>query len=82
MLRLDVLRTEQRLAVRLKFMMIRLFSGREAPDVMRALHYRQERFGQPFSNLLQAVMRGPSEWSIGDRELFAAFVSHQNQCKF
>ena len=30
----------------------------------------------------QAVMRGPSEWSIGERELFAAFVSRLNQCDF
>jgi AhpD family alkylhydroperoxidase len=24
----------------------------------------------------------PSEWSVGERELFAAFVSAQNQCPF
>jgi len=27
-------------------------------------------------------MRGESEWSVGERELFAAFVSCQNQCPF
>jgi len=28
------------------------------------------------------VMRGPSDWSVGERELFAAFVSSLNQCPF
>ncbi len=51
-------------------------------DVHRGLRYRSERFGAPFSELAQDVMRGPSDWSIGERELFAAFVSAQNQCPF
>jgi hypothetical protein len=51
-------------------------------DVVRMLSYRPELFGQPFSEALQRVMRGPSDWSIAERELFAAFVSAQNQCPF
>lgn len=51
-------------------------------DISLALRYRPELFGQPFSQLLQQVMKGPSEWSEGERELFAAFVSVQNQCPF
>jgi uncharacterized peroxidase-related enzyme len=27
-------------------------------------------------------MRGPSAWSVGDRELMAAFVAKTNQCEF
>jgi hypothetical protein len=51
-------------------------------DVVRTMRYRSELFGRPFSAALQQVMRGPSEWSPGERELFAAFVSRQNQCVF
>ena len=51
-------------------------------DVVRTLVYRSELFGRPFSAALQRVMRGPSDWSVGERELFAAFVSAQNQCPF
>ena len=29
-----------------------------------------------------AALRGPSDWSEGERELFAAFVSALNQCPF
>ena len=49
---------------------------------MRTMRYRSELFGRPFSAALQQVMRGRSEWSPGERELFAAFVSRQNQCVF
>ena len=51
-------------------------------DVVRTMRYRSDMFGQPFSAALQRVMRGPSDWSVGERELFAAFVSAQNQCPF
>ena len=53
-----------------------------ASDVVRMLEHRPELFGRPFSEALQDVMRGPSEWSVAERELFAAFVSSLNQCPF
>ena len=81
-MRLPALENKQTLKVRMKLKFVELVSGRRAPDVLRALHYKQERWGEPFSALLHAVMRGPSDWSIGERELFAAFVSHLNQCRF
>jgi hypothetical protein len=51
-------------------------------DISLALRYRPELFGEPFSELLQKVMKGPSEWTEAERELFAAFVSLRNQCPF
>lgn len=51
-------------------------------DISLALRYRPELFGQPFSELLQEVMKGPSAWTEAERELFAAFVSLRNQCPF
>jgi hypothetical protein len=51
-------------------------------DISRGLRYRPELFGEPFQQLLQDVMKGPSPWSEGERELFAAFVSSQRQCPF
>ena len=70
------------LANRLLYGVIRVLSGFRAPDVVRTLRYRRHLFGQPHSAHTQAVMRGPSEWSVGERELFAAFVSRLNQCHF
>ncbi|MFL5912105.1 MAG: hypothetical protein ACJ768_16215 [Gaiellaceae bacterium] len=51
-------------------------------DISLALRYRPELFGAPFSEFLQEVMKGPSDWSEAERELFAAFVSKLNQCPF
>jgi hypothetical protein len=53
-----------------------------APGVVRTLLYRKEFFGRAFSKLTQQVMRGPSPWTVGEREIFAAFVSRLNQCVF
>lgn len=64
------------------FALVRLLSGHRAPDVIRVVKYRPELFGEPYGALTQRVMRGDSDWSVGERELFAAFVSHLNQCPF
>ena len=56
--------------------------GVSPSDVRKTLTYRTDMFGTPFARALQDVMRGPSEWSVGERELFAAFVSRRNQCPF
>jgi hypothetical protein len=61
---------------------IRKRSGREPLGVVKTLLYRPELFGRPFSEALDEAMRGPSEWSPGERELFAAFTSRLNQCPF
>ncbi len=54
----------------------------EPPDVLKTLHYRPELFGRPFSDTLDLAMNGPSDWSVGERELFAGFVSSISQCPF
>jgi hypothetical protein len=61
---------------------IRDRTGREPLGVVKTLLYRPEVFGLPFSQALDHVMRGPSQWSAGERELFAAFTSLLNQCPF
>ncbi len=61
---------------------IRERSGFEPLGVVKTILYRPELFGRPFSAALDEVMRGPSDWSEGERELFAAFTSLLNQCPF
>jgi hypothetical protein len=79
-MRLSKVEHQHRLPQKLMLVVMRLIIGRRAPDVLRTLLYRPELFGKPFAQWVQAVMRGPSVWSIGQRELFAAFTSHLNQC--
>jgi hypothetical protein len=80
--RLSNVERGDRIGVRLFFRFIQAVSGFRAPDVMRTLRYHRQQFGRPHSAHTHAVMRGPSEWSVGERELFAAFVSRRNQCHF
>ena len=61
---------------------IRERSGTEPLGVVKTLMYRPELFGAAQCEWTQAVMRGPSDWSVGERELFAAFTSKLNQCVF
>ncbi len=51
-------------------------------DVVKALNYRPELFGGPYSAMIHELLRGESEWSVGERELFAAFTAHLNSCPF
>jgi len=71
-----------RLGEKVKLVLIRLLSRRRVPDVVKTILYRPELWGRPMCAWTQAVMRGPSEWSVGERELFAAFTSRLNQCVF
>ena len=71
-----------RLKQKLMLGLIRLLSGRRVQDVVKTLMYRPEFFGRPQCAWTQAVMRGPSDWSVGERELFAAFTSKLNNCVF
>jgi hypothetical protein len=68
--------------VRAFFGLIQGVSRRAPPDILKTLGYRPGFFGVAYSELTHEVMRGPSPWSIAERELFAAFTSSLNQCVF
>jgi hypothetical protein len=80
-MRLKKVHQGHRLPDKLMLTMMNLIVG-HAPGVVRTLRYRKEFFGHPFSELTEQVMRGASEWTVGEREMFAAFVSRLNQCVF
>jgi len=81
-MRLEILDRGHSLKTKAIFGMIKVVSRHRAPDVLRALMYRPEFFGNPMGYVFQEAMRGPSEWSIGDRELMAAYISKTNECEF
>ena len=81
-MRLRRIERGHRLIGKLRLTVVRWLLGDRAPDIVRVLFYRPELFGEPFSACLERALRGPSEWSVGERELFAAFVSRLNRCKF
>lgn len=81
-MRLRKVATGHRLPAKLKLLAMRLMGRREPPDVIKALLYRPEFFGKAANALFQAALRGPSDWTVGERELMAAYVSRLNQCLF
>jgi len=81
-MRLKIVENGHRLPQKAILTLIRLMSGMRAPDILRTLMYRPEFFGTHINAWLEATMRGPSQWSVGERELFAAFTSHVNRCPF
>jgi uncharacterized peroxidase-related enzyme len=64
------------------FRLIRLVSGRPLPDAARITFYRPDFYGSHMKKFTQQAMRGRSTWSVGDRELMAAYVSKVNDCPF
>jgi len=64
------------------FAVIRAVSRQAVPDVIKLVKYRADFYGRPMQGVTQEAMRGPSTWSVGDRELMAAFVSKMNECEF
>ena len=81
-MRLSVVDTGHEPAEAAMLAAIRERSGAEPLGVVKTLLYRPDLFGTPFSEELDVVMRGPSEWSPGERELFAGFTSLLSQCLF
>ena len=81
-MRLDVLDRGHALKYKAMFAVIRLMSRQRVPDVVKTLTYRPDFFGTPMNECFQEAMRGPSPWSVGDRELMAAYVSKVNECEF
>jgi len=61
---------------------ISIVSGMRLPDAARVAFYHKSFFGAPMGAWTQAAMRGPSPWSVGERELMAAMVANWNSCAF
>jgi AhpD family alkylhydroperoxidase len=64
------------------FALIRTVSRQPVLDVIKLVKYRADFYGGPMQGVTQEAMRGPSAWSVADRELMAAFVAKTNQCEF
>ena len=79
-MRLSILDHGHRLRTRLLFTLIRVMSGHPVVDAVKVALYRPDFYGA--GPLTQEAMRGRSDWSIGDRELMAAYVSKVNTCPF
>src|SRR5258706_327282 len=81
-MRLKILTSGYDFGTKVLFAFIQLVSRQPTPDAARLVFYRPDFYGAPMKGFTHLAMRGPSTWSVGDRELMAAFVSKMNACAF
>ncbi len=81
-MRLEVLNKGYTTGTKVLFSLIKVMSRYPLPDAAKLVFYRPEFYGTPMKKFTQRAMRGPSAWSIADRELMAAYISKLNECTF
>jgi len=79
-MRLQILDRGHPLRTKALFAVIRVVSRQPVVDAVKLAFYRPDFYGA--GDLTHEAMRGPSDWSIGDREMMAAVVSQANDSPF
>jgi uncharacterized peroxidase-related enzyme len=81
-MRLAILDSGHGFGTKALFALIRAVSRQPVLDVIKLVKYRANFYGGPMQGVTHEAMRGPSPWSVGDRELMAAFVAKTNECEW
>src|SRR5258708_32533272 len=81
-MRLNILNKGYTLGTKVLFAFLHLVSRQPLPDAAKLVFYRPDFYGAPMGAFTHLAMRGPSAWSVGDRELMAAFASKTNAGAF
>src|SRR5258707_13718396 len=81
-MRLKILNSGYGFGTKVLFAFIHAVSRQPVADAAKLVFYRPDFYGAPMKEFTHEAMRGPSAWSVGDRELMAAFVSQMNACEF
>ena len=80
-MRLKILDRGSGLLQRVQYAVIRRFVG-HVPGSVSATSYRRNFFGKHFALCAQEALRTRGEWTVGELEIFAAFVSRLNRCRY
>jgi AhpD family alkylhydroperoxidase len=81
-MRLRILDNGHGFGTKALFALIRAASRQPVLDIIKLVKYRPDFYGNPMSKVTHEAMRGPSSWTVADRELMAAFIAKTNQCEF
>ncbi len=81
-MRLRILDNGHSFGTKALFALIRVVSRQPVLDVIKLVKYRPDFYGGPMQRITQEAMRGPSAWSVADRELMAALVAQTNHCEW
>lgn len=80
-MRLEILNSGHRPIQKLLLRVAALVGG-QIPGPIAVMSYRREIFGQGLAKCFQEAMRQQTEWTDGETEVFAAFVSKLNSCSY
>ena len=81
-MRLKILDNGHGFATKALFALIATASRKPVLDIIKLVKYRPGFYGNAMAEVTHEAMRGPSTWSVGDRELMAAVVAQTNDCAF
>ena len=81
-MRPEILNSGYGAGTKLLFALVRLLSRHPMPDAAKLVFYRPDFYGNRAKEFTHEAMRGPSAWSVADRELMAAYVSKVNGSAF
>lgn len=81
-MRLKILENGHRPLQRAIMSFVRKLSKEPVPGPILVMSYRRNLFGKYLAACLRESMRLGTEWTLGETELFAAFVSSVNHCKY
>jgi AhpD family alkylhydroperoxidase len=81
-MRLAILDRGHGLGIKALFAVIHAISRQPVLDVIKLITYRADFYGALAREITHEAMRGPSAWSVGDRELMAAYVAKCNECEW
>ena len=79
-MRLKILDTGHRLLDKALFAIIAAVTRQPVLDIVKLSRYRRDFYAS--QAMTQAAMRGPSAWSVCDRELMAAIVARTSECQW
>jgi len=80
-MRLEILKSGHRPVQKVFLRIIEQIMG-HVPGPISVMSYRKEIFGATLSACFEEAMRGGTEWTDGETEIFAAFVSRVNSCAY
>jgi uncharacterized peroxidase-related enzyme len=80
--RLAILDEGHTLGTKVLFALIRTVSRQPTPEALKLIAYRPAFYGTHMKQITHEAMRGPSAWSVAERELMAAFVSAVNESPY
>ncbi len=81
-MRLQILENGHRPLQKIILGFIRRSAKGQVPGPILVMSYRRELFGKYIAQCFHEGMREATEWSVGEVELFAAFVSRLNECRY